>query len=209
MSHDYTMHRGLLWPRADLDCRAVVFSECEEKMPVIRKHVTRRRSVVQAGGNCGVMPRALAADFRRVYTFEPDANNFHCLAVNTSGRSNVWSYRAALSDDGEHVAMTGHLSNCGALQTRPFKGDNTPSLCIDALNLDECDLIWLDIEGREFRALLGAEKTITICKPLVLIEEKGLEADHGLPLGASADLLRAWGMQLVERIGRDNLYRFP
>jgi hypothetical protein len=46
----------------------------------------------------------------------------------------------------------------------------TPTILIDNLNLNGCDLIQLDIEGYEYKALLGAINTIKEYKPVLCIE---------------------------------------
>ena len=42
------------------------------------------------------------------------------------------------------------------------------------MEFEDLDLIWLDIEGSELRALIGAEETIKKHKPVVVIEERNL-----------------------------------
>jgi FkbM family methyltransferase len=48
--------------------------------------------------------------------------------------------------------------------------DHVCTLAIDDLPLQRIDLIKLDIEGMEIAALLGAQRTITQCKPILIIE---------------------------------------
>jgi hypothetical protein len=45
-----------------------------------------------------------------------------------------------------------------------------PSIKIDDLNLTDCNLIQLDVEGYELNALLGGIKTIKKYKPVLCIE---------------------------------------
>jgi methyltransferase FkbM-like protein len=44
------------------------------------------------------------------------------------------------------------------------------ALTIDSLKLERLDLLKLDIEGMEEEALAGAEQTIEVCHPAMLIE---------------------------------------
>ena len=46
----------------------------------------------------------------------------------------------------------------------------TPTIIIDNLNLPGCDLIQLDIEGYELKALKGAIETIKKYKPVICVE---------------------------------------
>ena len=47
--------------------------------------VKGRDVVVQAGGNQGMYPRYYANIFEKVYTFEPDVDNYFCLDFNCLG----------------------------------------------------------------------------------------------------------------------------
>jgi FkbM family methyltransferase len=185
---------GLWWPDFDVRCRAVVLDECAAAMPAVLPLVKEKRVCVQAGGNVGVYPLALAKVFDRVITLEPDTDNLDCLVANVTAE-NVTIYYAAL---GSRVEMCGILridtDNCGSHKTLP--GDAIPVQTIDGLGLDQCDLIWLDIEGAEADAIKGALATIEKFSPIIVLEEKGL--------GPKADLP---GYSRVMRIGNDTVYR--
>jgi hypothetical protein len=47
---------------------------------------------------------------------------------------------------------------------------NIPTVIIDDMDLPACDLIQLDIEGYEYFALLGAQRTIEKYHPLLMLE---------------------------------------
>ena len=49
---------------------------------------------------------------------------------------------------------------------------NIPTLLIDDLNLTECDLIMLDVEGYELHALNGAIETIKKYGPVICVEHQ-------------------------------------
>jgi FkbM family methyltransferase len=185
---------GLWWPDFDVRCRNAVVTECAAAMPVVLPLVKEKRVCVQAGGNVGVYPIALAKVFDRVITFEPDSDNLNCLVTNAS-RPDIDIHWAAL---GAEVGTCGILridtDNCGSYKTLP--GTAVPVLTIDGLNLDQCDLIWLDIEGAEADAINGARATIEKFSPIIVLEEKGL--------GAKADLP---GYSRLMRIGNDTVYR--
>jgi FkbM family methyltransferase len=163
-------------------------------MPLVLPLVAEKRVCVQAGGNVGVYPLALAKVFDRVITLEPDTDNLDCLVANVTAE-NVTIYYAAL---GSRVEMCGILridtDNCGSHKTLP--GSAVPVQTIDSLGLDQCDLIWLDIEGAEADAIKGALATIEKFSPIIVLEEKGL--------GPKADLP---GYSRVMRIGNDTVYR--
>lgn len=175
----FRRERGLLWPENDVRCAEVTFEEIASSWPKVLEYAHRRGIAVQAGGNCGQLVQMVAREFASVYTFEPDPMNFTALAVNTSGLMNVARFQCALGDARQRGDLRGMKNgdekfpqNCGALYMEG-KG-SIPTITIDDLGLSSCDLIALDIEGAEASALRGAENTISLFRPIIVIEEKGL-----------------------------------
>lgn len=183
MSWDWSKFKGdpecLKWSRRDLE-------SLEAFLPLVKG----RTAVVQAGGNVGIFPKRLAEVFQTVYTFEPAPQLFACLMQNAPEK-NIVRFQAAVgserqliglarrrrdgSDKPEHDGLM-HVSGSGVV----------PTLLIDDLNLPACDLIYLDIEGFEMYALLGAARTIRRCRPVIVVEvNRGIE--H---YGHSPDTLR-------------------
>jgi len=66
---------------------------------------------------------------------------------------------------------------------------------IDSLNLEKCDLIHLDIEGYEGKALLGAANTIQKFKPVIIIERN-----------SGASYLESLGYRKVDTTRMDNIF---
>lgn len=140
-----------------------------------------RGLAVQAGGAAGIWPAYLAARFDKVLTFEPHPDNYRCLVANCEPLGNVRAYQSALSDQREHLVMrrpaTEH-GNAGAWyatnQPPATANERISAMPIDALKLPRCDLIQLDIEGREAQALRGATLTITEYLPVIMVENKPL-----------------------------------
>lgn len=159
---------ALKWARRDLQNLAAVLDV-----------VPGRAAVVQAGGNLGVFPKALAQVFQTVYTFEP-APDLFALLVQNAPEPNIVKCQAALGEgpglvglsrirrDGKpdpHEGIT-HVSGPGTL----------PTLRIDDFGLPVCDLIYLDVEGYELFALRGAVATIARCRPVIAVElNRGIE----------------------------------
>jgi FkbM family methyltransferase len=131
--------------------------------------------VVQAGGNQGMYPRLLSELFKRVYTFEPDPLNFHCL-VNNCQKDNIVKFQAALGDRHAMISVlrgqgvNGDMGNTGAWSVKVNEEGLIPQMMIDDLALTKCDFIWLDVEGYENPALLGAAETISKFKPVIFAE---------------------------------------
>lgn len=136
----------------------------------IRNYVKRYNVVVQAGGNQGMYPRLLANMFNQVYTFEPDAMNFQCLAQNCP-MENIIKIQAALGQHSGTFCSVEQASNTNTGMHKVKISDGiVPVMSIDSLNLSRCDLLMLDLEQFEIHAIRGALQTIQRCKPVIFIE---------------------------------------
>lgn len=133
----------------------------------IARFVPNKRVVVQAGGNVGFYVKQYAELFETVYTFEPEPLLFHCLNLNVTNE-NVHKFQACLGDNNKPLSVGRFMSDVGS--THVNGEGNIPTYKIDDLNLSICDLIQLDVEGYELKALLGAKDTIIRCKPIIVIE---------------------------------------
>lgn len=196
---------GLVWPAHDTQCARVIFEEVKA-LEHVYPYVQNWDAVVQAGGNCGVFALALAKKFNTVYSFEPDHDNFVCLAHNTSQEPNVICMQAALGKGTEApIAMALQPGNCGAHQVGA--AGQIPVVSIDSLNLPSVGLMALDVEGFEVFALRGAQKTLQRCRPVLLLEMKGIGVQYGWP----DEELHFWlteglGYRRESKILRDSLY---
>lgn len=197
---------GYWWPKDDNHASQVVLVDGPIDVPKVMFHVKHRRTAVQAGGNVGVYPRLLSPYFQSVLTFEPDKENYDCLKDNVI-EPNIKHFNRALGDAvQDRMSMIRFPDNAGAHQMNPDTAiaiNETSVDTIDRMALTDCDLIWLDIEGYELQALMGAFRTINQCKPVVVIEDKGLSDRYGVKQGTAIEWLQAAGYGVVEQIGRD------
>lgn len=167
------------------------------------QHIGRaagRKAAIQAGGHIGIYPRKLAEHFERVYTFEPDYQNFACLALNCA-LPNVYAMRAALGAEHAGVALNLHGKNTGGHQIGG--AGPVPMLTIDDLALDCCDAIFLDLEGYEIPALTGALSTLAKHRPLLVVEENKQMRRLGYGYGDIEQMLAPQGYRLIDRVGED------
>jgi len=155
--------------------------DLDTAIPMLLPHLTGRRTCIQAGGCVGIWPLRLAQFFERVLTFEPEPTNYYCLTQNTAHLGNVTAYAAALGNDaGVTVTMQlepAEAGNSGAYYVSG--GGSIAVVRIDDLELPDVDLIYLDIEGSEADALLGAAETIRRCRPVIGVEDKQLNTRLG------------------------------
>ncbi len=163
---------GLRWPdydRVPERCHYLVTRNSKD-MDLTASFCKQHRLCVQAGGHAGVFPMRLARHFDKVLTFEPDPFLFSCLYENTLGNLKILPYQSALGNGTQPLKMSRH-SNAGGWQINPLGDVEVQQTRIDALNLEYCDAIILDIEAYEPEALKGAINTIERFSPVLHVEE--------------------------------------
>jgi FkbM family methyltransferase len=160
------LRENWVWPKDDKNCWA--YMKAHPTLPQeISSYVEEKKVCVQAGGNMGYYVKQYSQLFDHVYTFEPEPLNFFCLNQNIQ-TENVYKFQSCLGYERHLVSLNikpknrgkNHVSGHGII----------PTLRIDDLNLVECSLIHLDIEGYEYFALQGSVETIKKCKPVIAIE---------------------------------------
>lgn len=177
----------------------------------------RRRTVIQAGGHVGLWPLRLARFFRTVYTFEPEPVLYQCLLRNILGAApgqppaavKIHPVPAALGSMNGEGEMCYHGGAGGAYLLSGIDPDpapiNTFSVklrTIDSFEFREVDLIVLDIEGSEPRALMGAVDTITRCHPVIHVEELARVGTE------TRDMLTRFGYTCVANAGADSVWEY-
>jgi FkbM family methyltransferase len=212
------LREGFWWPIADQEGWASIRGDMW-MIPEILEHVIDNNVIVQAGGNCGLWPIQYAKHFNEVITFEPEPMNFECLVRNTSRLTNITAYNTALSDIRTLVEMNlPNPDNCGCNyiashnNTKPWgeRVIDVTTMTIDSLELTDCNLIHLDIEGYEPLALLGAENTVKEYLPVIVLELQGAGVHYGYTDEQTMQLLADWGYRLEKSLSeRDFLFLHP
>ena len=160
--------------------------------------------MVQAGGNCGLILSQFVDYFTQIYTFEPDPVNFYCLNLNILSPK-VIKLQACLGNKRETVGIYNYLPDIGGVHV---KGEGcVPTIKIDDLNLPQCDLIQLDVEGYEYNALLGAKETILKYNPVLCVEwcEKWL-LRYGVGFDVMDKFFKEIGYTQVDSNAVDRIY---
>jgi FkbM family methyltransferase len=158
---------GYTWPNNGLYTWNALNRELDH-LSYIEPHLRNKNVMVQAGGNCGLVVKPFTSVFKHIYTFEPDPVNFYCLNLNLPF-NNVNKIQACLGDKHEMVGITNPFADdVGGYHVAA--GSTIPTFRIDDLELKECDLIMLDMEGYEFNALKGGIETIKQYTPILCIE---------------------------------------
>lgn len=185
------------------------------KLAAALKHVKEFRVAVDGGAHIGTWTRYLAGRFSRVLAFEPAEDTVMCLVENAGEIPHVEIYASALGqedllcgvrDDPTRPGNTGarHLN----FDVNQVEGHGVELVRLDDFHLPSLDFLKLDLEGYEYYALLGAEKVVRRCRPVVMIEEKDFGGRYGLKRGTASGLLKAWGAREVERMSNDVVFTF-
>jgi FkbM family methyltransferase len=196
--------RDWIWPDQDEKCRAVVFDWAAD-LEVAYKHCKQFRTGIQAGGNMGVWPWLLAKKFKDVFTFEPDPRLLPHLMQNLHGLDNVVKMHCGLWDRRATCLIADEKpNNLGAQYVVPKIDGPIQLQAIDDFEFYDVDLIYLDIEGAEMKALRGAVKTIYDWRPTIVVEDKGLSDKFGSRKGdIERWLAREFGYRVAARPHRD------
>lgn len=190
---------AMKWARRDLpDLERAMF------------HVPQKRVAVQAGGNLGLYPKRLAADFETVYAFEPAPALFAAMMQNAP-EPNIIKFQACLGDARRMCGLSqkrrddsGRAEHEGL--THVFGDGPYPTLRIDDLALPVCDFIALDLEGWELYAVRGAVETIARCRPVLSVEVNKNQRFVGIQPEFLRDCIKGLGYRLVERIHSDDVF---
>ena len=129
------------------------------------KYVKRWDTCIDIGSNVGMWTRELATRFKKVYCFEPNTNFIECFNKNIT-ENNVELFKYGLSDT-EHTAS--QIKQSTILSEYP---GNVICKTLDSFNLKDIDFIKIDVDGFEYKVLLGAVQTIRNCSPVINIEMK-------------------------------------
>jgi FkbM family methyltransferase len=197
-----------VWPANDENSWAGQ-NEHKDLYKTVLPYVKNKGIMIQAGGNCGFILSTFVDHFDFVYTFEPDVVNFYCLSQNVTS-DNVFKMQACLGEtngttrvqqlireDRPHDTGGVHVAGDGYL----------PLISIDSLNLPGCDLLQLDVEGFELKALKGAVNTITKYKPVLCVElcEKWLNR-YDDSSSEVIEFIQSLGYTLVDTEGVDHIF---
>ena len=137
--------------------------------------------------------------------------NWECLIANLQYTDNVFLTQGCLGDKREKTRMRYSAKNTGkhcvikdGTGTHPTSMEKLDDFGM--MDKRRLDAIFLDVEGYELYALLGAHVLIHNNLPLLVIEENGLQARYGIKDGAIAKHLQNYGYVDAEHHGEDVIY---
>jgi FkbM family methyltransferase len=166
----YSPKYNLWWPEFETDhedVEAYIASRVTDA-DVVAGHVRTKGMCIQAGGHVGMFPRQLAKHFAFVFTFEPIPDMHACLKRNVESYQHIIATNAALGPEMGRLRMATRRS--GRSRATDDGDITVEQITIDRIHLPRCDLIYLDIEGFELPALVGAKETIKKFRPVIAVE---------------------------------------
>jgi FkbM family methyltransferase len=150
---------------------------------------------IDAGANLGFHTIQFGNLSKKVYAFEPQSLIFNQLCANILFNGldeKIIPFKQALGEKEdrqqfwniEHEDWVGNgIHNWGgrgiiqdnyggdrAISNEYREYDMVDVITLDSLNIPQCDLIKMDIQGYEYYALLGAKKLLYEFKPVILLE---------------------------------------
>lgn len=186
---------GWVWPLLDDGLWIGPRDDWYKVKPIIQEHCTSFDNIIQAGGGCGMYPRLLSKMFKHVYTFEPDAYNFHCLVQNCPDQ-NIFKFNAVLGDKNQMISFrTPHNENRGTGQLGQDHGPY-PMLKIDDFEFESLGMIYLDTEASESLIMYGAFNNIQRHWPLIACEDNRV-----------FEQLKLYGYEELGKFGYDTFYK--
>ena len=126
---------------------------------------------------------------RIVYAIDPSPENcaFTKIMMDLNKLSNVSIIEKAISDKNEQLTTNDHINHCSFFyQNVGLTGKTKITSCsLDYLYneniIDNVDYIHLDVEGMEFKVILGANNIINKFRPIIAFEQH-LDEDNYIEL---------------------------
>jgi FkbM family methyltransferase len=177
---------------------------CAAEADLFRQLVAPGMTVVEAGANIGahsvMLARACAPG--RLIAFEPQQRAFQLLCANLTMNeiANTIAYPEALGAAAGAVEIPpvdyGVAGNFGSVTPKPIEpgaetwreGRMARLRPLDVLDLPDCGLLKVDVEGWEVDVLRGARATIARCRPILYVEN-----DRAAQQRILIDLIEALG----------------
>lgn len=166
------------------------------------------RVAIDGGAHVGTWSALMAVHFGRVIAFEPNPPTYETLKANLAGTENVELRCQALMDKAGAVRVFPPRPNKALTgwQVEAAPDGGSRAVAIDDFELSHCGLIKLDLEGAELLALKGAHKTISRCRPVLVVEFCGLSSRFGHSDRMIQGHLISAGYRELFRAGADRVF---
>jgi FkbM family methyltransferase len=157
-------------------------SYAAEELERLKASLSPESNVLVVGAHIGALVVPLCKHCRTVVAFEANPATYRLLKLNLllNEVSNCRAFNLAASDEDGSLDFLLSRANSGGSKRVPlirkfkYYYDNPKTVVVDARRLDDCvgdtrfDLIVMDIEGSEYFALRGMQKTLGSSKRLAV-----------------------------------------
>lgn len=203
-----------------------LFFEQEYIINFLSDYVKKACTIVDIGAHVGshsIMYKRLNPS-SIVYSFEPQKMLYKLLCFNISDNNlrNIYSYNNAVGEDvydaemnpysadGENSMQqveygSSNIYNLAGVQVGSG-GEKIKVISLDALKMNRCDFMKIDVEGYEPNVIMGARNLIMSCKPVISFEVNKKKSPN---ISASTkDMLESLGYN-CRRAWQDNWIALP
>ena len=142
----------------------------ESEVEVIRTLNSAGNTIIDIGANIGALTvpmSRIVGDTGRVYAIESHSDSFNILCANLAlnGIKNVKPINAFVENDPDADTSGvwgkyGYVSETWA----------PPIISLDSIELEACDFIKIDTDGRELKILISGMITIDLFRPIIYFE---------------------------------------
>lgn len=195
----------------------------QDERDVAYKYITNYNFAIDIGAHVGIASLDFAKRFDKVVAFEPNQEAYDCCIYNTKHLENVTVHPIGLLESpGIENAMYNKTKNSGSFTipsrtwkpTRKYKDAKiqiVKTQKLDTYKFKDVGYIKVDVEGREFDTIKGAEETLKRCNPVLQIEESfQFENQRKIIWNYDVDEYKAFLKELgyvkVDRINDDSIY---
>jgi FkbM family methyltransferase len=150
----------------------------------------------------------MVRNFTTVLAFEPLAENRECFELNLKGKD-VTLYPYALGSSTSTIEIELAAQNSGKSHISKNSTGVACMTTLDSFNIQDVGFIKIDVEGYEYEVIQGAEQTIKTFRPVIIVEQKPLNAERfGRNQFDAVRLLRSWGMVEMDKLAEDHILRW-
>jgi len=163
---------------------------------IMYKYVKKGDIVLDLGANIGYYSLLLAklvGDNGKVYSFEPDPDNFKLLKKNIKANDyhNIVAIQKAVSDRTGKIRLFLEKDNSTMHKIYRARGENCTTIEIESVSLDDffkdknkkINFIKMDIEGAEGGAIKGMQKLLDENDNIIIFSEFCPRAMRGCGIG--------------------------
>jgi FkbM family methyltransferase len=164
--------------------------------------------VLDIGANIGNHSLFFSDYFTGIFSYEPNPLIYKLLLFNANLVNNVKCFNIGISSSESNSFLKFNKTNVGGGRIEQIINNNSNEFQ-HTVNLNTIDnlieienisikLIKIDVEGHEFEALMGAEKTIKNNKPIIIFEQHISEFNEGTT--KVIELLKSYGYKYFAQI---------